>query len=80
MDLAEATPAGSRERELGERLVFRALDPVDEQLTVPLLRAAGEAVDPARWALELNPNGTHRTALAISGSRSASSACCSGIC
>lgn len=52
MDLAEAAPAGSRERELGETMVFRALEPVTEQLTAALLRAAGRAVEPAWWALE----------------------------
>lgn len=52
MDLAEAAPEGSRERELGENLVFRALEPATEQLTVALLKAAGKTVEPAWWALE----------------------------
>lgn len=52
IDLAEAAPEGSRERELGETMVFRALEPVTEQLTVALLKAAGKPTEPAWWALE----------------------------
>jgi len=32
--------------------LFRALEPVTEQLTTALLRAAGKDVAPAWWALE----------------------------
>lgn len=57
IDLAEANPAESRERELGATLVFRALEPITEQPSAPLLRAASEAVEPAWWALEPKPTG-----------------------
>ncbi|HEX7002653.1 MAG TPA: hypothetical protein VF168_00490 [Trueperaceae bacterium] len=52
MDLVETAPQNSRERELGEAMIFRALEPVTEQLTAALLRASGVGVRPAWAALE----------------------------
>jgi hypothetical protein len=52
MDLAEVAPKGGREHELGTTMVFRALEPVTEQLTAALLMAAGKEIEPAWWALE----------------------------
>lgn len=52
MDLAGTAPPGSRERELAEALVFRALEPVTEQVTAALFRASGRKLDSTWAALE----------------------------
>jgi hypothetical protein len=49
MDLAEVSPADSQERELSQTVVFRALEPVTEQVTAALFRAAGQTIEPS-WA------------------------------
>ncbi len=53
MDLAEVTgPEGSAMREFARSTVFRALEPVTEQLTRALLRARGHAARPVWDVLE----------------------------
>ncbi|HEX7022422.1 MAG TPA: hypothetical protein VF171_06155 [Trueperaceae bacterium] len=53
MDLAEGVgEPGSREQELAKSMVFRALEPVTEQVTQALLRASGRQVHHAWRMLE----------------------------